>query len=160
MAAWNKPVPELRGITGTPSFLSDGTLIEKKGYQAETGLFFDSAGMQLPAAPTTPSAEDLQRATHLICTEWLGDFPFQDDASRAAAIGDLVIRFYGYDSHQKGSVYSLEVAEGDGDEAAPSAAECPRSRFSCGGCGGRILLSRTQDGPHPGRTYLFGEGRW
>lgn len=86
MAAWNKPVPELRGITGTPSFLSDGTLIEKKGYQAETGLFFDSAGMQLPAVPTTPSAEDLQRAIHLICTEWLGDFPFQDDASRAAAI--------------------------------------------------------------------------
>ena len=38
MTTWNKPVPELRGIVGTPVFAADGTLITTTGYQERTRL--------------------------------------------------------------------------------------------------------------------------
>jgi hypothetical protein len=40
----------------------------------------------VPAVPDRPDATDLKRAKQLIGQEWLADFPFVDDASRANAI--------------------------------------------------------------------------
>ena len=86
MDALPKPLPVLRGIVGTPTFTPDGTLVAMPGYQTSTGLYYAPSGEPVPAVPERPDATDLKRAKQLIGQEWLADFPFVDDASRANAI--------------------------------------------------------------------------
>jgi hypothetical protein len=86
MDALTKPLPVLRGIVGTPTFTPDGTLVATPGYQVSTGLYYAPSGEPVPAVPERPDATDLKRAKQLIGQEWLADFPFADNASRANAI--------------------------------------------------------------------------
>jgi hypothetical protein len=86
MDALPKPLPVLRGIVGTPTFAPDGTLFAASGYQASTGLYYAPSGEPVPVVPAQPDATDLKRAKQLIGQEWLADFPFVDEASRANAI--------------------------------------------------------------------------
>lgn len=86
MLAIPRALPVLRGITGTPSFASDGSLIVAPGYQATTQLYYHPVGEPVPAIPQRPDATDLKRARQVIGQEWLADFPFLDDSSRAHAI--------------------------------------------------------------------------
>jgi len=86
MDALPKPLPMLRGIVGTPTFAPDGTLFAASGYQASTGLYYAPSGEPVPVVPAQPDATDLKRAKQLIGQEWLADFPFVDEASRANAI--------------------------------------------------------------------------
>jgi hypothetical protein len=86
MDALSKPLPMLRGITGTPTFAVDGTLVATPGYQLSTGLYYALSGDPVPAVPDQPDETDLKRAKQLIGQEWLADFPFVDDASRANVI--------------------------------------------------------------------------
>jgi len=86
MDALPKPLPVLRGIVGTPTFAPDGTLFAASGYQASTGLYYAPSGEPVPVVPAQPDATDLKRAKQFIGQEWLADFPFVDDASRANAV--------------------------------------------------------------------------
>jgi len=86
MMALDKPLPILRGITGTPVFTADGTLVMVPGYQESTRLHYESTGKPVPQVPQRPSSADLEPAKALLLTEWLVDFPFADDSSRAHAI--------------------------------------------------------------------------
>ena len=86
MDALPKPLPVLRGIVGTPTFTPDGTLVATPGYQASTGLYYALSGEPVPAVPNRPDGTDLKRAKQLIGQEWVADFPFVDDASRANVI--------------------------------------------------------------------------
>lgn len=81
-----KPLPVLRGIVGTPTFAPNGTLVTAPGYHASTGLYYAPSGEPLPPVPQRPDATDLKRAKQFIGQEWLADFPFVDDASRANAV--------------------------------------------------------------------------
>jgi hypothetical protein len=86
MLALPAGLPELRGIVGTPPVAADGALIFEPGYQAATRLYYRPRGEAVPPVPEVPDATDLQRARQLIGQDWLGDFPFKDDASRANAV--------------------------------------------------------------------------
>jgi len=86
MMALDKPLPILRGITGTPVFSADGTLVVAPGYQKSTRLYYQPTGKPVPEVPQRPSSADLERAKGLLLTEWLVDFPFTDDSSRAHAV--------------------------------------------------------------------------
>jgi hypothetical protein len=90
MDAMVKPLPILRGIVGTPVFAKDGTLVTDVGYQPLTRLFYEPVGEQVPAVPLTPDVTHLRMAKEIILLDWLGDFPFVDDASRANAIAIVV----------------------------------------------------------------------
>ncbi len=90
MEALEKPLPRLRGIVGTPTFASDGTLDSTTGYQGATCLYYEPIGEAVPPVPDGPDETDIKRAKQIIGHEWLGDFPFIDEASRANAIGAVV----------------------------------------------------------------------
>lgn len=86
MLALEKPLPALKGIVGTPTFASDGSLDCGAGYQPSTRLYYEPAGDAIPPISAVPDATDLKRAKACLYQEWLADFPFLDDASLAHAI--------------------------------------------------------------------------
>ncbi|HLF75988.1 MAG TPA: hypothetical protein VJB57_00720 [Dehalococcoidia bacterium] len=87
MMALEKPLPIVRGIVGTPVFRPDGNIAIEPGYQSVTGLFYVPVGIPVPAVPASPDANDLMQARTLLFEEWLCDFPFVDQASRANTVG-------------------------------------------------------------------------
>ena len=86
MEALPRRLPPLRGITGTPTFSADAALVVEPGYQESTQLYYAPVGEPVPAVPPVPDSTDLKRAKQIIGQEWLADFPFMDEASRAHAI--------------------------------------------------------------------------
>jgi hypothetical protein len=87
-------LPPLRAIAETPFFSAEARLIVEPGYHADTGMFLHGApGLVIPTVPSEPSAEDVHRAKALLLDELLVDFPFIDQASRAHAVGLLLLPF-------------------------------------------------------------------
>ena len=90
MLAMPKPLPALRGVVGTPVITSNGELEAAVGYQPQTQLYYHAAGPPVPDIPVRPSAQEIASARDWLLQEWLGDFPFADDASRAHAVGAVI----------------------------------------------------------------------
>ncbi|MCC6238129.1 MAG: DUF3854 domain-containing protein [Dehalococcoidia bacterium] len=90
LATWAKPVPILRGVTGTPAFAPDGSLSVEPGYQPNSRLYYRPAGLPVPPVPEVPSADEVAHARSLLLGELLVDFPFADQASRPNALGALL----------------------------------------------------------------------
>jgi len=86
LITWNKPVPAIRGIVGAPTFTADGVLATTTGYQPDTELYYLPVGEPVSPVPDAPTIDDLKRARKLLLDEWLVDFPFPDEASRAHAL--------------------------------------------------------------------------
>jgi hypothetical protein len=80
----------LDGIVHTPYFTPEGDLITKDGYNPATHLYLATNGLRLPPVPVLPSYKTVQRAVKLLMDEWLGDFPFADEASKAVPIALLL----------------------------------------------------------------------
>jgi hypothetical protein len=81
------PVPVLDRIVQAPVFGRDGVCQVEPGYHPSSRTFHAPPdGLVIPDLPDNPSAEDVERAKHLILTELLGDFPFVGDADRAHAV--------------------------------------------------------------------------
>ena len=85
LATWNKPIPKLRGVVRTPLFTTEGALSVVHGYQAETEVFYQANGDDVPTVPDRPSGDEVKCALAVI-DEWLHDFPFVNAASRANAM--------------------------------------------------------------------------
>lgn len=85
--AW--PFPVLRGITATPTLRPNGSLLNKRGYDEETGLYlFEPPAM--PPIPADPSREDALAARHVL-NDLLEEFCFADEGvSRSAALAMLM----------------------------------------------------------------------
>ncbi len=86
MVAWNKPLPVIRGVVGTPIFGADGRLVVAPGYQEATQLYYEPPGLAVPEVPERPSEEDVERAKMLLTYDLLGDFIFADEAGLAHAL--------------------------------------------------------------------------
>jgi hypothetical protein len=93
---WQLPV--LRGIIETPTLRADGTLLSKPGYDTDSGLMLDTAGVEYPAIPDQPTKEQAQAALDLLKGPLAG-FPFVPDnedspqgpsASRSVALSALL----------------------------------------------------------------------
>ena len=87
-------LPILRGLARSPVLRPDGTLAAAAGYDPATRLWLDLSDCPpIPPVPPSPSAADIAAARNLLVSEWLGDFPFVDEASRAHALAALVEPF-------------------------------------------------------------------
>jgi hypothetical protein len=82
--------PSLRAVTAIPVFALDGSLDTRNGYNPATETFLHLDGAGLPPIPERPSPEDIATARDLLVRDLLGDFPFADQASRAAAVAGLL----------------------------------------------------------------------
>ncbi len=88
------PLPVLRSITETPVFAPDARLIEAAGFDAASGIYVQPApGLIVPPVPDTPTADDVAKARALICDDLLPDFPFTEQADRAAAVALFLLPF-------------------------------------------------------------------
>src|SRR5829696_8478332 len=74
--------PELVGITQSPALRPSGTVLDKPGYDKETGLIYvpeENVEIQVPLEPTEA---DVRRSVELL-QELYVDFPFVDESSLA-----------------------------------------------------------------------------
>ena len=80
------PFPKLVGVTESPLLRPDGTILQKPGYDPETGYLYKPAeGFEMPEVPLNPTKEQIEDAIDLV-KEVFCDFPFVDEASRANTI--------------------------------------------------------------------------
>jgi len=84
---WRLPV--LVGIINAPMLRADGSILDRPGYDARTGLLFRSDGVVFDAVPDRPTKQDAERALLLI-EDLVSTFPFVDDADRSVALSAVL----------------------------------------------------------------------
>ena len=87
------PIPRLAGVRVAPVFGPSGTLAVRPGYDPLSEMFIWPHGLRFPFVPTHPTRADVTKARHLIEYELLGDFPFDDGASRSHAVAAVLHPF-------------------------------------------------------------------
>jgi putative DNA primase/helicase len=123
----NWRVPVLLGIVTAPTLRVDGSILDKPGYDEETGLFFDPMGVEFPEVHPSPT-KDQARAALARLYEPIAGFGFVDAAARAVALSGIlsaVSRFavdtvplHGFDAPVAGSGksklvdYAVTIATG------------------------------------------------
>jgi hypothetical protein len=85
----NWKLPVLAGITKTPFLRRDGSLCERPGYDAASGLLFKPGNQTFPSIPEHPSKADAAEALALL-DRLLDGFPFVSDAARAVALSAIL----------------------------------------------------------------------
>jgi hypothetical protein len=94
LAAPSLPLPPLDRIVAAPILTPTGAIAETEGYCPETRTYYaPDPSLRLPAVPSTPSDEGIERARELILGELLGQFPFVGESERAHAVALLVLPF-------------------------------------------------------------------
>jgi hypothetical protein len=84
------PFSPLDTLIEFPVFRPDGTLIETPGYDAQTKLLYvPLPSLTIPSVPAHPTDEDIVDALALI-DEVVGEFPYENLASYANAVGLLL----------------------------------------------------------------------
>jgi hypothetical protein len=80
------PLPALRRIVAAPVFASNGELQTEPGYHPHSRTYYHPAhGLNIPAIPEKPSAEDVKQARGII-QKTICDFPFVTQADRTNAL--------------------------------------------------------------------------
>ena len=82
-------LPRLRGIVRAPTLRADGSLLDRDGYDARSGLLADFDPAAFPPIPTAPTRADALAALALL-RDALREFPFSSAESAAAAIAILI----------------------------------------------------------------------
>lgn len=77
-------VPVLAGTTEVPIVRDDGTVHDTRGYDPETGLFYEPGGVRFPSVPYEPSQEHAAAALDRILVP-LEEFPFVERHHKSAA---------------------------------------------------------------------------
>ncbi|SCA63583.1 hypothetical protein SCG7086_AW_00200 [Chlamydiales bacterium SCGC AG-110-P3] len=83
---WKLPV--LQGVITAPTLRADGSVLDAKGYDAATGLFFHS-NLKFPPLPLELTIDDAVNAVKVLKVLLRG-FPFVDGASLSVAIGAIL----------------------------------------------------------------------
>lgn len=83
------PFPPLEAIVETPVVRPNGGILHKKGYDAETRLFY-TGDLDSVDVPQFPTQEDTQQAAEFIQQEVLTDFPLKGEADRASAFAAML----------------------------------------------------------------------
>ncbi len=84
---WRLPV--LTGIINCPTLRPDGTILDRPGYDAETGLLFDPQGADFPELPRDPHRTTACRALAFL-DDLISTFPFVTPADRAVALAGIL----------------------------------------------------------------------
>lgn len=82
----------LDGIASVPLFRSDGTILQKPGYDPHTRLWFHPGGCRFDPVPENPTREDALRALAVLWRPF-SKYPIQNPACRAALLSDLLSVF-------------------------------------------------------------------
>jgi len=79
-------IPELSGMIGAPTLRPDGSILDKQGYDEETGLLFVPGNLRDCKIPENPTKKDAIKAMEKIWNV-LKEFPFveREDASVAVS---------------------------------------------------------------------------
>ena len=75
-------LPKLAGIATIPALRPDGSILDRPGYDAATGLYYDPSGLGAIQVPETPTKEDLRKALAVL-EEPFKDFSFKSVEDRA-----------------------------------------------------------------------------
>jgi hypothetical protein len=102
------PLPELTQVVSIPVVTSKGRLITEPGYDAESGIYYAAEPGCLPQINPAATKEDALEALKWINDEILVDFPFADDASKAAAISVAILPFVRHLINGQTPLYLLE----------------------------------------------------
>jgi putative DNA primase/helicase len=87
-------VPVIESVVTAPVFARDGTLITAPGYNPAARVWFEPVdSMRLRPVSARPSQDEVRSAAWFLMTEYLGDFPYVDEASRQHALGCLLLPF-------------------------------------------------------------------
>jgi len=87
-------VPVLDLVVTAPVFAPDGTLVTQPGYHPQTRTWYAPRGrMDLAPVSERPGRDELTAAVRLLLDDYLGDFPFADEASWVHALGCLLLPF-------------------------------------------------------------------
>jgi putative DNA primase/helicase len=82
-------LPPLIGIIEAPTVLPNGRLIQRVGYDVESGLIFDPGATRFPNIPERPTREDARAALEFL-QKPLEKFPFVDGAAKSVAIAAIL----------------------------------------------------------------------
>ena len=85
---WQLPI--LTRVVNAPTLRPDGSVLERPGYDAATGLLFEPQDIAFPSVPTTPDLIDHVIPAVNLLAGLLRDFPFVDEASRAVALSAIL----------------------------------------------------------------------
>jgi hypothetical protein len=82
-------LPPLLGIIEAPTVLPNGRLVQRPGYDLESGLLFDPGSSRFPKIPERPTREDAVAALEFL-QKPLEKFPFVDGAAKSVAIAAIL----------------------------------------------------------------------
>jgi putative DNA primase/helicase len=85
---WRAPV--LTGLIFAPTLRADGTILDRPGFDAATGLLLVADGTAFPPIPPAPTLHAARTAVDLLSTELLDGFDFVGDADRAVALSGIL----------------------------------------------------------------------
>ncbi len=73
-----------------PTLRPDGSILDKPGYDAATGLLFVNTAVEFPPIPQQPTYEDAKAALAFLINEVLIGFPFAKPHDRSAALSAIL----------------------------------------------------------------------
>jgi hypothetical protein len=85
--SWRFPV--LRGVVTAPTLRSDGTILQSPGYDADSQLIYDPAGVDFPPVPESPTKDDAAAALAKL-DPMFAKFPFVDDAAKSVVYAAIL----------------------------------------------------------------------
>ena len=83
------PFPPLEGIIYSPTLRPDGSLLATPGYDADTGLYFDSNRTRYELIPDNPDIFEARKALNTL-NDVLCDFLWEHDYDRSAALAAIL----------------------------------------------------------------------
>jgi hypothetical protein len=84
-----RKLKELNAVITAPVVLIDGSVLDKPGYHAASGLFFDPAGEDVQSVPINPTATEAQAALTTLMAPFT-DFPFVDELAKGAMLAAVL----------------------------------------------------------------------
>ncbi len=81
--------PYLRGIIHSPTLRSDGSVINKVGFDHATGLFLVDTGIIFESIPDFPTKEDAYQALQVL-KMIIKDFPFVDEVGQSVSLSSIL----------------------------------------------------------------------
>jgi putative DNA primase/helicase len=85
---WRLPV--LRGVVTAPTLRTDGTLLDRPGYDQRSQLYFDPRGVVFPAVAAAPTRADALAALDYVDELLLATFDFVSPAARSVALSGIM----------------------------------------------------------------------
>ena len=82
-------LPILAGIINAPTLRDDGSILDKRGFDEPTGLFFDPRGTVFPVVPKRPSQDEARAALERI-EALFSTMPFVEHSDRAVAVSAVL----------------------------------------------------------------------